>query len=427
MRALMRLLSTRAGLDDPHPIYAALREAAPMHELPHFGPGLTRYADVRAVLFDRDLRVSSQAAKPGSARADIAAKLPPDLQALPPPLFLQDDPAHKRLRRLIASAFSQRAVDALAGRMEAIAHMLLDALEDREAFDAIEHFAVPFPALIIAHILGVRAGRLGQFRIWSEAVIAELHPLASPVEREGAISAHRALAHFFRGELAERRHSPCEDLISELARAEGRSELSEEEAVSLCVNLLVAGHFTTTDLIGSLIYLLLKHPEQRRLLARQPALWPQAVDEALRIEPPTPLLARVFPKAAQLCGRAFEQGDNLNLFVAAANRDPRVFPDPDCFDVTRNDIDHVSFGGGAHYCLGAPLARAEAEIAVRVFFERLPRLSLIERGLAWRRSPNFRGLSRLELKQGPPERVEWPDGATPDQTNQWRSMPCLLE
>jgi cytochrome P450 len=400
MRGLMRRLSTRAGLDDPHPIYEALREAAPMHDAPHFGPVLTRYVDVREVLFDRDLKVSSEAAKPGSARANIAANLPVDLAALPAPLFLQDDPSHKRLRKLVAPAFAQTAVDRLKSRMADLAHALVDAIEAQDESDLIDMFAVPLPAQVIAGILGVRPEFMDDFRAWSEAVIHELHPLASPEEKQAAINAHRALAQFFRREIAERRMRPSDDLITTLVAAHDGEQLSQDEIVSLCVNLLVAGHFTTTDLLGMLSFLLLKHPEEREKLAADPSLWRQAVDEALRFEPPTPMLARVHACPAQRHGANFGPGDSINVFIASANRDPRLFERADIFDISRDDNPHLSFGGGAHYCLGAPLARAEAEIAIRILFERLPNMTLSPEGVLWRQTPNFRGLARLRVRPG---------------------------
>jgi cytochrome P450 len=397
VRGLMRKLSSRAGLTDPYPIYDALREAGPMHDAPMFGPVLTRYLDVREVLFDRGLCVSSQAAKPGSARADIAANLPEDLRELPPPLFLQDEPDHKRLRKLVAPYFSQVAIDRLCPTIAAVAHDLCDRLEREHAFDLVDCFAVALPATIIADILGVRAERMDDFRAWSEAVIHELHPLATPEESAAAIAAHRALAQFFRAEISERRTHPRGDLISVLVDALDRRAVSEDEVVSLCVNLLVAGHFTTTDLIASLSYLLLTHPDEREKLAADPGLWPQAVEEALRFEPPTPMLARVHACPAHRHGTDFEPGDSVNVFIASANRDSRLFEAAHRFDISRDDNPHLSFGGGAHYCLGAQLARAEAAIAVRILFERLPGLALEAGGVVWRQTPNFRGLARLAV------------------------------
>jgi cytochrome P450 len=397
IRSLMRRLSTRGGLNDPHPIYEALREAGPIHHTPHFGPVLTRYKDVRQVLFDRDLKVSSEAAQPGSARANIAANLPDDLAALPAPLFLQDDPSHKRLRKLVAPAFAQTAIDKLKPRIAELAHGLVDSIERQGEADLIDAFAVPLPAQVIAAILGVQPEYMDDFRAWSEAVVYELHPLVSPEERQGAIDAHRALVEFFRREIDGRRRRPGGDLISALVNAHDRDQLSEDEIVSLCVNLLVAGHFTTTDLLGTLSYLLLTHPSERRKLRVDRALWPQAVDEALRFEPPTPMLARVQACPAQRHGIRFEAGDSVNVFIASANRDPRLFERAQVFDISRDDNPHLSFGGGAHYCLGAPLARAEAEIAVRILFERLPRMALVADGAEWRQTPNFRGLARLRV------------------------------
>jgi cytochrome P450 len=402
VRSLLRRLMGEEGIDNPHPIYAGLRETAALIDVPHFGPTLTRYEEVRNTLFDRTFCVSSAAAKPGSPHAQIAELLPPDLAALPPALFLQDEPDHKRLRKLIAHAFSQRRIDDLKPRIEAIAEALIDAMPEDGEFDVVEHLAVPLPAQVISAILGVAAGDAVRFRAWSEAVINELHPLASAEQRDAAIGAHRALVAYFRKELNLRRLSPGLGLLGDLAiSCFEDKELSEDEALSLCINLVVAGHYTTTDLISNLVHLLLTHPDEKAKLDADASLWPHAIEEALRFEPPTPLLARICPHTGVRAGRAFDKGDAINVFIASANRDPRVYVEPDRFNVTRDERAHLSFGGGAHFCIGAPLARAEAEIAVQRLFERYPMLSIADDNIVWRRSRSFRGLDRLLLRVDP--------------------------
>jgi hypothetical protein len=402
INTLLRRLMGPEGIDNPHPIYASLREAAPSIEVPHFGQTITRYTDVRDALFDRELCVSSAAAKPGSPHAQIAERLPDDLAALPPALFLQDEPDHKRLRKLIAHAFSQRRIDALAPRIGAIAEDLIARLPENGVADIVEQLAVPLPAKVICEILGVEKDDAGQFRTWSEAVINELHPLATAQQRDGAIAAHRALAAYFARELEARRHAPGRGLLGDLAvSCFEDKELSELEAISLCINLVVAGHYTTTDLISNLVHLTLLHPEERQKLTQDPALWDMAIEEALRFEPPTPLLARICPRDQHRFAHQFDKGEAINVFIASANRDPRAFTDPDRFNVTRDERAHLSFGGGAHYCIGAPLARAEAKIAVRMLFAERPHLELVQReATAWRRSRSFRGLERLLVHCG---------------------------
>lgn len=401
IRPLLRRLMSEEGLTSPHPIYGGLREASPVVEVPHFGATLTRYAEVRDALYDRDLCVSSAAAKPGSPHAQIAELLPPDLAKLPPALFLQDEPDHKRLRSLIAHAFSQRRINMLAPRVSRIADDLIDRIPLAGEFDLVDALAIPLPARVISEILGVRSEDCEQFRAWSQAVINELHPLATSEQREGAIAAHRALAAYFRGELCSRRVAPGGGLLGDLATScYVDRDLSEDEALSLCINLVVAGHYTTTDLIASLVHLLLLNPEQKAKLDAAPGLWPSAIEEALRYEPPTPLLARICPDAQLRAGQRFEMGDTINVFIASANRDPRVFESADQFDITRHAPPHLSFGGGAHFCLGAPLARLEAELAVRRLFERRPNLTLTSNAPVWRRSRSFRGLERLVLSGG---------------------------
>jgi cytochrome P450 len=366
-----------------------------MHDAPHFGPALTRHADVREALFDRSLNVSAAAAKAGSARANIAQRMPEDLRRLPPWLFLMDEPDHGRLRKLLAPVFNQRAIDALRPKIAANALRLIARLKTRDQFDFVADFAMPLPLYVIGDLLGIGRRHREDFRRWSEALVYQLHSLASPERYAEAVEGHRQLAIFFRGLIAERRKEPTDDVVSYLVAAQARGALSEDEIVSLSVNLLVAGHLTTADLIASLTYLLLQHPDQRELLRRNPLLWPNAVDEALRLEPPTPLLARVHSCPGHRHGRAFGAGDTINVFIAAANRDPAIFPHPDRFDVTRARNNHLSFGGGGHFCLGAPLARAEAEVAVPLLLQRLPQLALSGEEPQWRPNPNFRGLTRL--------------------------------
>ncbi len=396
VRGLMRALSVREGASAPHRAYAKLRDAGRVHAIPYFGAAFAHYKDVRDILFDRALTVSSASAKPGSARARVAQNLPPDLQALPAPLFFQDGEAHKRLRKHLAAHFNLQAVKARRPAIEQAASDLLDTLQHEAEFDLIARYAAPLPLYVIGDILGVPHDHRAAFRRQSEAIVNELHPLASADQRAEAVSSHRDLVVFFRSQIAERRFVARGDLISALVDAERRGELSEDEIVSLCVNLLVAGHITTSDLISTLAHLLLSHPDQLERLRAEPQFWGSAIHEALRCEPPTPLLARVECKDAARHGHSFEVGDNLNLFIAAANRDPDVFDDPDRFDVRRANNVHLSFGGGDHFCLGAQLACAEAEIAVRRLFERIPKLQL--GASAWRKNVNFRGLETLSVR-----------------------------
>jgi cytochrome P450 len=308
---------------------------------------------------------------------------------------LTDEPDHGRLRKLLAPFFNQRAIDTLRPKIAANALRLIGRIKTRRQFDLVADFAIPLPLYVIGDLLGVGRQHRENFRRWSEALVYQLHSLASPARYAEAIEGHRQLVIFFRTLIAERRKRPANDVVSYLVAAQARGALSEDEIVSLCVNLLVAGHLTTADLIASLTYLLLRNPGGRQTLERDPTHWANAVDEALRLEPPTPLLARVHACPAERHGHAFEAGDTINVFIAAANRDPAAFPNPDRFDVTREDNAHLSFGGGGHFCLGAPLARTEAEVAVRLLLQSLPQLTLGTEEPEWRPNPNFRGLIRL--------------------------------
>jgi cytochrome P450 len=267
--------------------------------------------------------------------------------------------------------------------------------------DLIEEFAYPIPVVVICEMLGVPVGDHAQFRAWSldlaRGLDATLFGPESGVAQRAADS-QRALADYFRRLIAERRASPRGDLLSALIAAEEAGDtLSETELLATCILLLVAGHETTVNLLGNGVLALLRHPDQLRLLRENPGLIVSAVEELLRYDGPVQRTARIPSAPATIGGRTIEAGEMVMPFIGAADRDPAQFPDPDRLDITRADNRHIAFGLGIHFCLGAPLARLEGQIAIGTLVRRLPRLALGAEGPEHRLSLTLRGLQSLPV------------------------------
>jgi hypothetical protein len=261
-------------------------------------------------------------------------------------------------------------------------------------------FCVPIPIDVIALILGVDHSRLAEFRAWSEGVIQSLNPFRDEAGTRVMEAASVALSDYFLAELADRRANPRDDLLSDMVRlqAEG-ADLSDDELRINLSALLVGGNLTTTDLIGNGVRLLLTHPAELAKLRADPGIVNAVVEEVLRYEPPVDITARVASAPTEMSGCPMKSGQAMMLLLRAANRDPEVFEDPHSFNVSRPKKPHVAFGGGAHICIGAPLARLEAQVALARLFERYPTLHLVEPDSApqWRRLPFFRGLESLTV------------------------------
>ena len=283
---------------------------------------------------------------------------------------------------------------------ERIVKETLDRIDTTESFDLMDRFCVPVPIDAIAAILGVDHARLAEFRDWSEGVIQGLNPFKTPEQTAHMERASEALNAYFIQAITERRAAPRDDLISDMTRlqAEG-APISDVELRINLIALLVGGNLTTTDLIGNAVRLLLLNPAELAKLKADPGLIAQVVEETLRYEPPVDATGRIASRDMQVGGCPVKTSQTLTVFLRAANRDPDRFEDPHRFDVTRARQPHVAFGGGAHICIGAPLARLEAQVAILGLFRRFPSLRLAnpEAAPIWRRLPFFRGLERLDL------------------------------
>jgi hypothetical protein len=380
-------------------MYKQLREEDPVHwsELLESWV-LTRYEDVVAVL--RDPRFSADRRR---ARTRFAQQAMAFQEATPfaraGTMLTADPPEHTRLRGLVSKAFTPRRVEELRPRIQQIVDELLDQVQDQGRLDIIEDLAYPLPVIVIAELLGIPAERRADFKRWSDDVVAML---GGPFVAEEAIGRARTsafeMAAYFQGVIAERRKEPRDDLLSALVAAEERGEvLSELELLTTCILLLAAGNETTTNLIGNGTLALLRNPDQLRKLQADPSLVESAVEELLRYDGPVQATGRVATEAIEVGGQTVQEGQVAFTVVGAANHDPAVFADPDSLDVTRAENPHVAFGYGIHYCLGAPLARAEAQIAFASLLARLPEPRLESEDVEWGGTFILRGLKKLPV------------------------------
>jgi cytochrome P450 len=381
---------------DPYPAYRRLRELDPVHQTPLGLWVLTRYDDVLMVL--RDARFGREGFAPLLEAAYGSAG---DAGALPRSMLFQDPPDHTRLRSLVSKAFTPRVIEGMRPHIQEIVDRLLNAVEDKRGMDLIEDLAYPLPVTVICEMLGVPVGDHPAIRQWSAAVARSLDALglaASDEVVERGRAGRRALGEYFRRLVPERRRHLENDLLSALIVAEEQGDkLSEGELISTCILLFIAGHETTVNLIGNGVLALLRHPDQLRLLREEPDLITSAIEELLRYDSPVQRTARVTSERVEVGGRMIEKGAMVVAAIGAANRDPAHFSDPDRLDIGRRDNRHLSFGFGIHFCLGAPLARVEGQVAIGTLLRRRPRLELATDTPEWRESSTLRGLKALPL------------------------------
>jgi cytochrome P450 len=392
--------------EDPYPLYHQLRTEDPVHRSPLGFWVLTRHADVLGVLRDpRMSRDPRRSERMESLRASAEVdELLSEEEAAPSMLFV-DPPDHTRLRALVSKAFTPAAVERLRPRVEAIVAELLDRVVVQGRMDVVEDLAYPLPVTVICELFGVPEADRDRFRAWSRELVRLLDPLVAADALERALQARLALRAYLRELIATRRAHPTGDLLSALIAAEDQgSQLSEPELVSMCVLLLVAGHETTVNLIANGTLALLRHPEERASLQAGAALPGSAVEELLRYDSPVQFTSRHALADLEVGGRRVRAGETVIAVLGAANRDPAQFPDPDRLDLARTPNRHIAFGGGIHFCLGAPLARVEARIAIGAMLERLPGMELGPAAPVRRDTVTLRGLSSLPVSFPLPSR-----------------------
>jgi cytochrome P450 len=381
--------------NDPYPVLAELRRRDPVHRDRELNRIIfTRHDDVLAILRDPDMWTDPRKANPGTFTREYLGRGDEE-----PSMLLMDDPGHRRLRELVRRPFTPRAVERWRLRAREVAERLVGAIEPG-CFELIECLAGPLPTVVIAELMGIDPAMHGQFKSWSDASVkVAFNPNPDAEDDRVATAAHAALGAFFREQIEARRARPGGDLISAMVTAEVSGDrLNDEEIVGQCNLLLIAGNVTTTDLIGNGVKALVERRDQQALLRARPDRLPNAVEEMLRFDSPVTNSGRIAHRDMTIGGVEIAQGESLSVSLAAANRDPEVYPDPDRFDVTREDTHHQAFGGGRHFCLGAHLARLEAQEAIGALLRRFPALEPGSAGHRYAAIPSFRGLTELYVE-----------------------------
>ncbi|GAB1542216.1 hypothetical protein NUACC21_48900 [Scytonema sp. NUACC21] len=368
---------TSPQIDDPYPFYARARQETPVFYSPLLNAWIvTRYDDICTVMKD-PIRFSSKNS------VQIPSDLPPEVQEimrgfnLDLPLVNHDPPIHTRLRSIVGKVFLQQSIAAMKPRIQAIAHELVDSFVDDGRADLIAQFAYPLPMIVMTALLGVPRTDIQLFKQWSDdwaMLMWENQPLEQQVK-----CAHGCIAfqNYTSAMLEERRRTPQDDITTKLLNALQEDEylLSTSEIATLLMGFLFSGHESTTKLIANALLVLLRHPNQWRLLQENLHLAVNVVEETLRIDSPAQGMFRTTTEAVELGGVTLPAGARLQLMFASANRDETHFPNPDCFNIHRPNLQkHLGFGWGIHLCLGAPLVRLESQVALEVLAQRLPSL-----------------------------------------------------
>ena len=381
---------------DPYPFYRRLLETDPLHLTPLGFHVASRYADVAAIL--RDKRFGKDFIGRITMRRGPEILNEPVYRSMSHWMANLDPPDHGRLRNLVAHAFTPRRVDDMRPRIQQIVDEIIDRMEPQRHIDLIADFAFRLPVIVICDMLGIPDEHRQVFFTYSRAFarLLDFTPL-SRAEIDEQNFCNLAMAEYFHGLFERRRREPGNDLTTHLVQAEHGGALTNEELTANVILLFGAGHETTVNLIGNGLLALYRNPDQLDLLKNDLSLLPNAIEELLRYDPPVQVAGRTaMEHVEEIGGISLEKNQTVVCLLGAANRDPEIFSDPDRLDITRRDVQSLSFGGGIHYCLGAQLARIEAEIAVGTLLRRLPNLQLddIEHP-DWRQTFVLRGLNKL--------------------------------
>lgn len=369
-------------LADPYPFLYELRSAEPVHWCEPWNCWVvTGYEDVQQG--HQDLRLSSDKARVTMSALPEALRTRVDALGKHLALWVShtDPPDHKRLREAFRQPFMARNIPAMRGRIAAIANELIDAVAPGGRMDIIGDFAYLMPVTVICELLGLPLQDITRFQVWVDDIVAFTDAAASrrPDTAEQALAGLTELTRYFNEIIDRKRAAPGEDLISAfLAAGPESADLNDEELLAMCVQLLVGAHDTTSGLIGNSVLLLLQRPEVADQLRAEPGLIESAVEEFLRYEGPSPRNSRIATADMEIGGQQIRKDQTVALMMSAANRDPQQFPDPDRLDIGRSPNRHLAFGRGPHFCLGAPLARLQGQIAVLSILQRLPGLRVVD-------------------------------------------------
>ena len=394
--SLFQLLDPEV-LADPYPLYHRFLREAPVHWDPYLHSWVvTRYPDVIRVLRD----FSADRTPPPEKLSEMGlSALNPIAKVMVKQMLFLDPPAHTRIRGLAAAAFTPSKVEALRSHIGEIVRGLLDQIAQQEVTDLIRDFAEPLPCIVTAEMLGVPVADHRQLKIWSQDFAEMLGNFQHNPDRVPRIlKSTEEMTAYFRAKMRMNDLRP-NGLVRSLMDAELNGDrLTEDEVIANSIVTMVGGQETTTNLIGSGILTLLRNPAELARLRANPQIIPSAVEELLRYESPSQHTARITPQDTEIGGKQIRKGQAVMAVMAAANRDPERFPDPDRLDLTRTDNKHVAFGWGAHFCFGAPLARIEAQVTFTEMLRRFPTWTLEPGPLEWRTNLGLRGLTSLAVR-----------------------------
>jgi pimeloyl-[acyl-carrier protein] synthase len=387
-----------AVMASPYGLYRKLREADPVHWDPFLHAWVvTRYADIVTVLS----RLSADRTLTAEKLDHMGlGAMNPIVQVMARQMLFRDPPDHTRLRTLCAAAFSPARIAVLRGHIQNIADSLIDRFIGKGTADIVADLAAPMPAIVTAEMLGVPVSDHEKLKQWSIDFAEILGNFQHQPDRVARVAASvRDMTDYFRAAIRRQEIDPHEGLVLSLVQAEVNGiRLTEEEIIANCILTMIGGQETSTNLIGSGLLTLLRHPDQMRMLQDDPSLIPSSVEELLRYESPIQHTARVAHEDFSLAGKLIRRGQSVVAVLAAGNRDPERFPNPDVLDVKRGDKAHLAFGWAAHFCFGAPLARMEGQIAFSTLLRRLKNLVLASEDFVWRENLGLRGLSGLPVR-----------------------------
>jgi cytochrome P450 len=388
--------------DDPYPQWKALRENDPVHHTPFGMWLLLRYDDVQRFVRDPSVSVEDRHGKPSPMQEALREQLGelPDREGHS--MLGLDPPDHTRLRRLVSKAFTPRVIETLRPRLVELVDQTLDAAEERGEMELVGELAFPLPFQVISEMLGMPEADSAQLREWSGTIVRGLEPNFDVDVIRAIMAASVAMEEFLGGVIEWKRAHPADDLLTALIAAEEQGDvLSDEELRDQVALLYIAGHETTVNLIGNGTLALLRHRHQLERLQREPELIANCVDELLRFEPPVQFTRRITRADVEIDGRTIEKGSFVACVIGSANRDPAHWGETaDDLDIGRQGASgHVAFGGGAHYCLGAALARLEGQVAIGSLVSRFPDMELAGEPV-WNGRINLRGVDRLPLTLG---------------------------
>ncbi|MGA2212005.1 MAG: cytochrome P450 [Bryobacteraceae bacterium] len=382
----------------PYEFYRELREADPVHWDPFLHAWIvTRYADIVTVLtrFSADRTLT-----PEQLDGMGLGALKPIMEVVSRQMLFRDPPAHTRLRNLCAAAFTPARVAVLRGHIQDIADGLIDRFIGQGSADIVDDFAAPMPAIVTAEMLGVPVRDYEKLKQWSIDFAEILGNFQHPPDRVARVAASvRDMTEYFRAAIRQQETDPTEGLVNSMVQAQVDGvRLTEEEMVANLILTMIGGQETSTNLISSALLTLLRNPAQMQLLLDDPSLVASASEELLRYESPIQHTARVAREDFLLGDKIIRRGQSVVAVLAAGNRDPERFPNPDVLDVKRGDKGHLAFGWAAHFCFGAPLARIEVPIALGALLRRLQNLKLVTEDLVWHENFGLRGLSALAVR-----------------------------